>query len=239
MRSVAPIEVPAAKSKFHIEIVVANVGWAVTLLVTLATANQNINSTFRVVLWCFVAITFGITMVFSIIPLFHKLRSLNQVRLQKKLHQRQLVALSEVLKNAKPFFASNLVHSLQYYLMSLCTEFVQNQSVHPLLKGLHEKMMILDGWHRTLMRAVSSKRISDQQRQALILDIVGFYRALSNVVFELNQLELPTTPGLKGRDNEHKILKEKFNDHLGQLENVLDDARKMSPELPYGGFNRL
>jgi len=232
-------EEPAAKYKHRIEIIIVNAGWAITLLVTLATGYQSIPTLFKYLLWSFIAITFAVSIIFTAIPIWQKMREIKQSYLLKRKQQRLFQDFSEVLEEAKPLFASDGPYSLRDYVDNLCIEFSQNQSIHPELRCLYERLLILTGWHSTILIAFSTPYKGSLGYVRRVLDIVAMYRAASNVVRELAAMEMPDTPTLKGRSNQHRIAKGKYNHHIERVEAVLDAARKVNSELPHGGFSRF
>ena len=155
-------------------------------------------------------------------------------------HQRQsLMQLAELIQEARTLFDPHLTCSLRNYVESVCNAVVQNQSVHPQLKRLAERLHLLEDWHWSLLTFANPGLISNAPFTDIVRHIVRLYRDTADVVRELASIKLPGVGSVKAYDDQRRMMKEKYNQHIGRVEQLLARIAKVNPELQTGAFHRF
>ncbi len=228
------------KSEHRLKDTITFAGWAVVIIVALASSYQTIPTSLRTLLWVLAVFAAACSLTLAAVPMWQKVRAIKASHDRKGARQRRLAEFSEILQEARPLFTSeDGPFALRSYLMSLCSAFSQDHSLHPGLRCLHVRLIIITGWDDSLLKSLNVKQRTESEYGSIVLDIVSMYQAVSDIARELNSMELPSTPIMKGRASENRIIINKYNAHVDQLEKVLNRVEKDNPELRFGGFVRL
>lgn len=230
-----PRPLPVARS----QLVLTLIGWVVGLSVWLFTDWESIPLWGRYAILSFIAISFLVTLIQGIIPASRLIKTwADSTRIIR--HQRQsLMQLAELIQEARTLFDPHLTCSLQNYVESVCDAVVQNQSLHPQLKRLAERLHVLEDWHLSLLTFANPGLISNAPFTDIVRHIIRLYRDTAEVVCELASIKLPGDGSARAYDDQGRMMKEKYNQHIGRVEQLLERIAKVNPELQTGVFHRF
>ena len=238
MRPIRPEQSRALPSG-QLQLIFVLIGGGVGLVVLLFTNWTSIPVWVRYMIIGFIGLFFGALLVFVITPTSRLLKSRIDSARKTKQQQRNLVLLAGIVQEAGQLLEPHLTCSLRHYVDSLCNMLVQNQSLHPQLKRLAERLHILSNWHGSLLTFADigfGKKIPFTR---MVRDIMMFYRDLSNIVRELASTRLPEDVSTRSLDDNLRNIKAKYNHHMGCLDQILEAISKFNPEIQPGGFHRF
>ncbi len=222
-----------------LQLIFTLIGWGAGLVVFLFTKGTSIPMWFRNILIGFIVCTFGVTLVLGIIPASRLLKSWVDSARKKRQQQRSLMKLAEVVQESHHFFAPHQTNSLLNYVNSLSHTLVQDQALHPHIKSLSERLQILSDWHGTLFTLAESGFKQKILFHKIVSDITRFYYDLANIVRELANTKLPEEGPISAHDDQRRMIKDKYNQHIERLEQVLEAINKVNPEFQTGNFHRF
>lgn len=215
------------------------IGWGVGLVVLLFSNWIPIPMWARYMIIGLIGLLFVVALVLGIIPAYKLLKSWFDSARKTRRQRRSLMQLAEIVQEARMLLDPHLSFSLLSYLNSLCNALVQNQTLHPLTQRLSERLHILSDWHWSLLTFADSGFKQKKLFTRRVRDITRFYQDLANVVRELATIRLPEEDSIRTYDDQLRIVKEKYNQHIGRLEQALETISKVNPEIHAGGFHRF
>lgn len=230
---------PRPSSVARLQLILTLIGWVVVLSVSLFTDWESMPLWARYPILGFIGIAFMVTLVLSTIPAWHLFRGRIASIGRRRLQRRTLFELAGLLQEARTLFDPHLSCSLQNYVKSVCNAGVQNQSLHPQLKPLAERLRVLEDWHWSLLTFADSGLICNAPFTDIVRHIVRLYRDTAEVVRELASIKLPGDGSVRAYDDQGRMMKERYNQHIGRVEQLLERIAKVNPELPTGPFHRF
>ena len=228
---------PSPVARF--QLILTLIGWVVGLAIVLFTNWASIPLWGRYAILSFIAISFLVTLVLGIIPASRLIETwADSIRIRR--HQRQsLMQLAELIQDARTLFDPHLTGSLRNYVEAVCEAVVQNQSLHPQFKRYAERLRVLEDWHLSLVTFANPGLINDAPFTDIVRHIVRLYRDTADVVRELASIKLPGDGSVKAFDDQRRMMKEKYNQHIGRVEQLLERIGKINSELQTGAFHRF
>ncbi|MCK4607345.1 MAG: hypothetical protein KAU35_08630 [candidate division Zixibacteria bacterium] len=226
---------PVARSQLILMLIGGVVGFSISLF----TDWESIPLWARYPILGFIGIAFMVTLVLSIIPASHLFRGWIASIGRRRQQRRTLLELAGLLQEARMLFEPNASNSLRAYVDSICNSVVQDQSVHPQLKRLAERLHLLEDWHWSLLTFANPGLISNAPFTDIVRHIVRLYRDTADVVRELAIMKMPEDGSVRAYDDQRRMMKEKYNQHIGRVEQLLERIAKVNPELQTGAFHRF
>lgn len=228
---------PSPVARF--QLILTLIGWIVVFSVPLFTDWESMPLWARYPILGFIGIAFMVTLVLSTIPAAHLFKGWIASIGRKRLQRRTLFELAGLLQEARTLFDPDLTGSLRNYVEPVCKAVVQNQSLHPQFKRLAEHLRVLEYWHLSLLTFADPGLISNAPFTDIVRHIIRLYRDTAEVVFELASIKLPGDDSVKAYDDQRRMMKEKYNQHIGRVEQLLERIAKLNPELQTGAFHRF
>lgn len=226
---------PVARS----QLILTLIGWVVVFSVSLFTDWESMPLWARYPILGFIGIAFMVTLVLSIIPAWQLFRGWIASVGRRRLQRRTLFELAGLLQEARTLFDPHLTCSLLNYVESMCNAVVQNQSLHAQLKRLAERLLVLEDWHLSLLTFANPGLISNAPFTDTVRHIIRLYRDTADVVRELASVKLSGDDSVRAYDDQRRMMKEKYNQHIGRVEQLLERIAKVNPELQTGAFHRF
>jgi len=223
----------------RLQLILTLISWVVGLAIVLFTNWASIPLWARYAILGLIAISFLVTLVLGIIPASRLIKTWADST-RRTRHQRQsLMQLAELIQEARSLFDPHLTCSLRNYVESVCNAVVQNETLHPQIKRLAERLHILGDWHWSLLTFADTGFRHSAPFVMVVRDITMFYRNTADVVRELATMKMPEDGPVRAYDDQRRMMKEKYNLHIGSVERVLERIAKTNPELHSGGFHRF
>lgn len=223
----------------RLQLILTLIGWGVGFVVLLFTSWTSIPMWVRYMIMGFIGLSFGTTLVLGIIPASRLLKSWVDSARKKRQQQRNFMQLTEIVQEAGRLLEPHMTYSLLHYLDSLSNALVQDKTLHPQIKRLSERLHILSNWHGSLLTFANSGFRQKALFARGVRAITMFYRDLADIVRELARIRLPEEGSIMAHDDQRRMVKEKYNQHIGRLEQVLEAISKVNPEIQTGVFHRF
>jgi hypothetical protein len=104
---------------------------------------------------------------------------------------------------------------------------------------LAECLHLLGDWHLSLQTFANTGFRHSGPFERIVRDILMLYRDTANVVRELADMQIPKDCQLRVYNDQRRMIEEKYNQHVAQVERLLDRIAKTNPELRTGAFHRF
>ena len=223
----------------RLQLILTLIGWVVVLSIALFTDWASIHLWLRYAILGFIAILSLVAIVQGIIPAIRLIKAwADSIRMIRRQRQ-SLMQLAELIQDARTLFDPHLTCSLRNYVEAVCKAVAQNQSLHPHFKRLAERLRILEDWHWSLLTFANPGLINDAPFTDIVRHIVRLYRDTADVVCELASIKLPGDGSVRAYDDQGRMMKEKYNQHIGRVEQLLERIAKVDSELQTGPFHRF
>ncbi len=226
---------PVARS----QLILTLIGWIVVFSVPLFTDWESIPLWARYPILGFIGIASMVTLVLSIIPASHLFRGWIASIGTRRQQRRTLLELAGLLQEASILFDPHSIGSLRNYVDSICNSVVQDQSLHPQFKRLAECLHVLEDWHRSLLIFANPDLTCNAPFTDIVRHIVRLYHNTADIVRELARIKLPGDGSVQTYDDQRRMMKEKYNQHIGRVEQLLERIAKVNPEIPTAAFYRF
>lgn len=230
---------PRPSSVARLQLILTLIGWVVVLSVSLFTDWESMPLWARYPILGFIGIAFMVTLVLSTIPAWHLFRRRIASIGRRRLQRRTLFELAGLLQEARALFDPHLTCSLRNYVESMRNALAQNQSLHSQFKRLAERLQVLEDWHWSLLTFTNPDIIGNAPFTDTVRHIVRLYRDTADVVRELASIKLPEDGSVRAYDDQRRMMKGKYNQHMGRVEQLLERIAKVSPELQTAPFHQF
>lgn len=214
---------------------VAVVGLAIELFTNWA----SIHRWGRYAILGFIAILALVALVRGIIPVTRLIKAWIDSRRMIRHQRKSLRQFAELVQEARALFDPQLTCSLRNYVESMRNALAQNQSLHSQFKRLAERLQVLEDWHWSLLTFTNPDIIGNAPFTDIVRHIVRLYRDTADVVRELASIKLPEDGSVRAYDDQRRMMKGKYNQHMGRVEQLLERIAKVSPELQTAPFHRF
>ena len=222
-----------------VQLILSVTGWAVTLTVVVLTKWDTLPNTLKYIIVGFISLSFLVSLVLGLIPAVRSIRR-HLHRLTVKRQQRLvLYRLDETLKEATLLLESDRTSSLRNHMNSLCNDLVQHKEIHNQLKSLIKRLDILANWHWSLLAFGEARHADNMSFMRQIRAITSFYREIADVVGEFSVIELPSEMSVRSHSDYGRMAKDRYNQHMGRVERLLEGVQKVCPDFYTGGFYRF
>jgi hypothetical protein len=223
----------------QLQLILTLIGWGVGLVALLSNNLTSIALWARFTIIGFICLSFGVSLVLGIFRVSRLVMSWVDSARKTTQQQRSLMQLTEIVQETRALLDPHISYSLPHYLDLLCNALVHNETMHPQIERLSERLRILSDWHWTLLTFADSGFKQKMLFTRRVRGITMFYRDLADIVRELASTRLPADASIMAHDDQRRIVKEKYNQHIGRLEQVLEAIGKVNPEIQTGSFHRL
>jgi hypothetical protein len=222
---------------FHL--VIPIFGWAITLSVAMFTKWEGLPNLAKYGIGAAVLFLFLLSFGLIAAPLKNRIQMMwAKISLRRK-RKNILIELTSILDDASKLLESDYCGSVSHYLHTLCNIHVQNGEIHPKLKGLCDRINILNGWYHTLVNASKLFSTEDVIFCRDVYQVISFHHDLADIIRDLTHMNIPDSDSGRIHLDDERLTKEKYNRHMERLEHYLNQARKIDPDLGHSGFNRF
>lgn len=223
----------------NLSVILNLIGWLIALAIGFFPIWESIPSWTKYVILGFIGALVSVTLVIGIIPASRLIRNwVGLLKIQRQ-QRRSLFKLVELVGEAGFLFDPHATCSLRYYVDSVCNAIVRDLSLHSNVRRLAERLHILGDWHWSLLAFENTAFGHKTPFARIIQDVIRFYRDTADVARELASIELPEDGSLRAYEDSERMAKEKYNEHIGRLEQLLMQIAKTNPELHTGAFHRF
>ena len=180
-----------------------------------------------------------VTLIYIIVPTQRWARKRIGLIRERRKQQLNLRDLALLLQKARFLYDPHLTCSLRNYVDSICNVLVQHQAPHSTVRRLAERLHILGDWHWSLLTFANSGFSHKTPFASIVRDITMLYRDTADVVRELATMKIPEDCTLGVYNDQERMTKEKYNQHIERVEQLLEKSAKVNPELHTWPFHRF
>ena len=158
---------------------------------------------------------------------------------QKTLRRKILTEIQGLIREASMLFDPHSVSSLRHYVEAIANLLIQNSDLHSKLQRLSERSLILSHWHDCLLVLTDRETANGQNFDEVIRNVSRFYHGVSDVVRELASIDISKENTARAYDNDARMAKQKYNQHVERIDQVLSRVAEHIPNFHVGIFHRF
>lgn len=223
----------------HTQLAITLLGWAVVLSVTLFSKWMELPSIIKILLICFIIMSLLISLILGLKPVvnqFHEYILSHQVKKQKR---QLLLKMINLLQNAQLLFDPNRDSSLRNYLNLLSNGQIQDEIKHSKIKNLSDRLGIIADWNWSLITFNQLNIIPNVSFIKRIRGLIRLHIDTAEIVREFTLLNLQTDLTQSHYYTTHQKVKEKYNNHMNNVEQFLNEVNATIPEINQVSFYKF